>query len=222
MVVAKCIEKNRNYRGEIESYVLKDGSGQQIVVTGNQIKQAIRAGKINIVNLRIDKAGRLVDKTEQALQEQQLIELYTSEQIKIVDMFLDELRRYMEDFEINEVDVKDEEKEQLIEELFKGKYPNEKYSYSYYYLYNLLYGNIKSVSIIYADNWYKRHEYDLLMEGDYTKEEVEELIEEEDEAEHVAHSKLISIIKSYEASYGMFMQYTANDGWVEINDITFK
>lgn len=224
MVVAKCIAKNRNYRGEIESYVLKDGNEQTIVVTGSQIKQAMRAGKINIVNLQIDKAGRLVDKAEQVVQKQQMIELYTSEQIKIVRMFLLDLRIYLEHFEINDVDIKDKKKEQLIKELFTRKYPNKEYNYSYpnYYLYNLLFGNVQSVTIIYADDWCYRHLDDLRMSGDYTKAEIEELIEEEDEAYDKSHKKLMELIKEYEKDYKMFMQYTIEEARIEITNITFK
>ena len=64
MVLAKCISKNRNYRGRIISYTLQDQNGKQRVVNGHQLKEAMQAGRIDIVNLKIDRAGRLVDKVE--------------------------------------------------------------------------------------------------------------------------------------------------------------
>lgn len=63
MVVAKCISKNRNNSGVIVSYTLMDQDGQKKVVTGKQIKEAMKEEKIMLTNLQIDKAGRLIDKT---------------------------------------------------------------------------------------------------------------------------------------------------------------
>ena len=65
MIVAKCISKNRDHKGVIVNYTLQDQNGQRISVTGQQIKQVITSGQINIINLQIDKAGRLVDKAEE-------------------------------------------------------------------------------------------------------------------------------------------------------------
>lgn len=81
MVTAKCISKNRDNKGVIVSYTLQDTTGQKMNVTGQQIKAAITAGQIDIVNLQIDKAGRLVDKAEPVTKE---IELKQKKRVKII------------------------------------------------------------------------------------------------------------------------------------------
>lgn len=64
MIKVKCISKNRDSKGVIQSYTLQDVKGTTMNVTGQQIKQAIAKGQIEIVNLQIDRAGRLIDKSE--------------------------------------------------------------------------------------------------------------------------------------------------------------
>ena len=64
MIVVKCTKKNRDTKGNIKSYVLADMQGQTREYTGLDIKNFIRAGRMNVVNLQIDKAGRLVDKAQ--------------------------------------------------------------------------------------------------------------------------------------------------------------
>ena len=64
MIQAKCIEKFRDKHNQIYGYRLQDQQGNIKDVTSDQLKQAIRNQQINIINLQLDKAGRLVDKTE--------------------------------------------------------------------------------------------------------------------------------------------------------------
>lgn len=57
-----CINKNRDSKGNIVNYMLKDETGNQFIATAQQIKEEIKIGRYEFVNLQIDKAGRLVDK----------------------------------------------------------------------------------------------------------------------------------------------------------------
>lgn len=58
----RCIGKERNEKGVIVKYILKDENGNMIEATGKEIKAEIKAGKYEFINLQIDRAGRLVDK----------------------------------------------------------------------------------------------------------------------------------------------------------------
>ena len=64
MIQAVCIQKNRDDKGNIISYVLMDANAQLKTVSGKEIKQAIRKNKLCVINLQIDKAGRLIDREE--------------------------------------------------------------------------------------------------------------------------------------------------------------
>lgn len=57
-----CLYKNRDNKGNIIDYVLKDEIGQTVPFTRDYIKAMMLTGKYEFVNLQIDKAGRLVDK----------------------------------------------------------------------------------------------------------------------------------------------------------------
>ena len=57
-----CLYKNRDNKGNIVDYVLKDETGKQFNATAQQIKFEFQAGRYEFMNLQIDKAGRLVDK----------------------------------------------------------------------------------------------------------------------------------------------------------------
>lgn len=60
----KCLRKNRDTRGNIVNYHLMDETGHQFFATGQQIKEEMKSGRFEFLNLQIDKAGRLVDKAE--------------------------------------------------------------------------------------------------------------------------------------------------------------
>lgn len=62
---ARCVGKERNEKGVIVKYILKSESGDRIETTGKEIKEGIKKGALAVVNLQIDKAGRLVDKAEE-------------------------------------------------------------------------------------------------------------------------------------------------------------
>ena len=59
-----CINKNRDNKGKIQTYVLQDDQGNVFEVTGQQIKANMNLKHFNITNLKLDKAGRLVDKVD--------------------------------------------------------------------------------------------------------------------------------------------------------------
>ena len=62
MIQAMCYKKNRDEKGNIINYVLQDVNGKFTTATGDQIKQAINSGQLFVVNMQIDKAGRLMDR----------------------------------------------------------------------------------------------------------------------------------------------------------------
>lgn len=62
MIKAVCINKIRDNRGNIKSYVLKDTKGVCVEMTSADLKRNIAVNSIDVLNLQIDKAGRLVDK----------------------------------------------------------------------------------------------------------------------------------------------------------------
>ena len=64
MIVCKCINKNRDSKGNIINYTLVDKNGKKVQLTGKQVKEAIKAGQFKITNLQIDSLGRLVDRAE--------------------------------------------------------------------------------------------------------------------------------------------------------------
>ena len=61
MVVAICKDKYKNYKG-ITEYRLEDLDGKSSRVTGQQIKDAIKAGKIKILNMELSDSGRLLER----------------------------------------------------------------------------------------------------------------------------------------------------------------
>lgn len=65
-VKAMCVAKNRDSKGYIIDYTLVDGRGNTVRMKSSEIKAKIRAGQLEVMNLKIDVAGRLIDapKTE--------------------------------------------------------------------------------------------------------------------------------------------------------------
>lgn len=61
----RCVGKERNEKGVITKYILRSESGDRIETTGKEIKEGIKRGALEVENLQIDKAGRLVDKAEE-------------------------------------------------------------------------------------------------------------------------------------------------------------
>lgn len=57
-----CVNKIRDSRGNIVCYMVLSERGIGFGLTADQVKEYIRSGKYDFLNLQIDKAGRLVDK----------------------------------------------------------------------------------------------------------------------------------------------------------------
>lgn len=68
MTIAKCIEKHRDSNGNIIEYVLEDNHGVRKIVAKDHLKLAITNRQIAITNLKIDNAGRLVDKAPEEIK----------------------------------------------------------------------------------------------------------------------------------------------------------
>ena len=63
MINIKCIGKIRNKNNVISGYALQDASGNQMDVNAKALKEAIKSGKVNCINLKLTRDGKLVDKT---------------------------------------------------------------------------------------------------------------------------------------------------------------
>lgn len=75
MIVAKCIENNRDRNGKLISYTLMDLEGNCKTVNPQQLKAAIKAEKIVVVNMKITDSGRLQEKVLTEAEEK-LLEIY--------------------------------------------------------------------------------------------------------------------------------------------------
>ena len=62
MFQAKCLEKIRDKRNQIIGYKLVDKDKNEAVVKPNRLKEAIRAGQIEVINLILTSDNRLIDK----------------------------------------------------------------------------------------------------------------------------------------------------------------
>lgn len=71
---ARCTGKERNEKGAIIKYILRSENGDRIETTGKEIKEGIKRGALEVVNLQIDKAGRLVDKAEEKAKSARKVE----------------------------------------------------------------------------------------------------------------------------------------------------
>lgn len=64
MVLCKCMSKERNEKGKTVSYVISDSYNNIEIMSPEEVKNKILTKQIEVVNLQIDKIGRLVDKSE--------------------------------------------------------------------------------------------------------------------------------------------------------------
>lgn len=90
-----CINKERNEKGVITYYTLMSELGSEFNATGSELKDAIRKGIYDVINLQIDKLGRLVDKSvkiEASSIEQLLDTKLTKKEIKEINNYIKELQ----------------------------------------------------------------------------------------------------------------------------------
>lgn len=62
MQMVKCINKIRDGKGKIIGYTLQSSTGETKKVEKNSLKEAVRNGKIGIINMTLTSDNRLVDK----------------------------------------------------------------------------------------------------------------------------------------------------------------
>lgn len=62
-LIAMCINKEKDSKGKITGYILQNCKGQCVKMSPTDLKRNISAGEIEVINLRMDKAGRLITKT---------------------------------------------------------------------------------------------------------------------------------------------------------------
>ena len=68
MIICKQLKKYKDLKGKIVGYYLGDRYGNTQYMLPGDLKEAIKAGKIKVVNLTLTKDGRLVDGAEQQIQ----------------------------------------------------------------------------------------------------------------------------------------------------------
>jgi len=64
VITLTCIEKIRNKSGVTETYILEDMLGQKLEMSRYRIKRLMYSGLIEVTNLKLDKANRIIDKNE--------------------------------------------------------------------------------------------------------------------------------------------------------------
>lgn len=235
LIKAKCISKNRDSKGVIKSYTLQDVNGKTMNVTGQQIKQAITNGQIEIINLQIDRAGRLIDKTD---CKEKTSNISIEQQAEIFIRFIQEAGKlFMEDDFHFETKNHDAEK-QILSEAAK-RYPNKQFTYNFNTINgkanesaddvyinelfaNFIFGNIKVVYIWIFDVWYEKHAEELVEEGDYTYKEMKKLVEEENEEYCKVMKKAKELIEKYKRAYNMQLDYEMDSGHITITGVSFK
>lgn len=109
MLSVICTDKVRDNNGKITSYVLKDIEGTCKQVTPQQLKSAITLKEVIVINLQIDKLGRLVDKSETKTA------LPVQQKISALGIFRDYINQ-----------IKDEEEIQCITDIFYCRYKENK------------------------------------------------------------------------------------------------
>lgn len=63
MIRAICLSKIRNKQRIITGYTLVDNKGNCVKVRADELKRNMASGMIDIINLQLDKTGRLIDKS---------------------------------------------------------------------------------------------------------------------------------------------------------------
>lgn len=63
MIKAICLSKIRNKQRVITGYTLIDNRGNCVKVGADELKRNIASGMIDVINLQLDKTGRLIDKS---------------------------------------------------------------------------------------------------------------------------------------------------------------
>lgn len=99
MVRILCIRKNRDEKGRIVDYILKKDNGEEFRTTSQQIKAEMTAGRYEFLNLKLDKAGRLVDKAlpKQKVQNKQNVTGDKSDN-KEKTAFIKELKQWVQNW----------------------------------------------------------------------------------------------------------------------------
>ena len=64
MITVKCIEKIRNKNGIITHYILADCNGIRQTLSSTQVKNMLKCGQLNILNLKLTSNGKLIDKQD--------------------------------------------------------------------------------------------------------------------------------------------------------------
>lgn len=63
MIKAICLSKIRNKQRVITGYTLVDNKGNCVKLGADELKRNVASGMIDVINLQLDKTGRLIDKS---------------------------------------------------------------------------------------------------------------------------------------------------------------
>ena len=156
MIQAKCILKLRNKNDVIIGYRLQDENGQIVDVKPHLLKEAIKAKKINVTNLKLSKDNKLIDNIEKINNDNNKTKYYADEHMKQIED-VENIRKYNNEYIYNDYSGKIKSDIQKINNIknkerllgVKTKYDinieNDKIifnGFSYNYLSNLKHRNI--------------------------------------------------------------------------------
>lgn len=217
MLVAKCIQKVRKENGTIKAYILQDMYGNKMPVDGKQIKAAIRSERVKIVNLQIDRAGRLVDKQEIKTNNNK-----KHEEADILMNFItdvgtcgDMARLHYDSIGYLNNDVINRYKQLMIrKELCTST--ELVHLYAYY-----CEGKLKKFQIAYFDSDTCYDHKEMVHGMGYDRDEVYAEIEEEMAECAKAEEEVEKIIKRYEKQWGLKINYDNEEGTLFVEDIKF-
>lgn len=89
MIYCECIHKFRDKNGVIYGYTLKDTQGNTQNVVPEQLKSAIKSGKVSVNNLKLTTDNRLVDSNANHLKDNKLFTKDVVTPMSKDDKFLD-------------------------------------------------------------------------------------------------------------------------------------
>ena len=85
MIQVKCIEKFRDKKSRIYGYRIQDINGQTQDVTPDDLKNAIKNGKIQVVNLTLTSDGRLIDSNKKQLINKKIMSNNIQKQSSVIN-----------------------------------------------------------------------------------------------------------------------------------------
>jgi len=86
MQKVKCVSKIRDEKGKITGYIIQSSTGGTKDVSKDKLKEAIRNGKVDIVNMTLTSDNRLVDKKVKVISDTDSIVLGSNDRRAVEDI----------------------------------------------------------------------------------------------------------------------------------------